>query len=100
MALTVSIAATPSLPNNGLYPVGSSLSLACQAQGGYSPLSYNWNSTCSGICFALGATTSTITRSVLHSADSGIHTCTVTDYIGHTGTSMIQVGLTGSSLIN
>ena len=92
----MNISASPSIPSGGRYQVGSPLALACQALGGYSPLSYSWNSTCSGLCFVAGAMSSTISRSVLHSADAGAHTCSVTDYIGHTGSDSIQIRLTGT----
>jgi len=94
--LTVNITPNPSTPNGERYQVGSSLDLMCQALGGYSPFSYSWNSTCTGQCFVFGAITSTIRRNVLHSVDAGAHTCSVTDYIGHTGSDTIQIRLTGT----
>ena len=95
MTLSVSIGESPSISDGGTYPIGSSLVLSCQTQGGYSPLSYSWNSTCSGVCFVLGETSSTIRQNVLHSIDAGTHTCSVTDYIGHTGSNTIQIRLSG-----
>ena len=60
---------------------------------------YYWNSTCDGDCFVLGETTQFVVNSALHSRDSGIHTCSVTDYVGNTGTSTIQITVSGISII-
>ena len=43
----------------------------------------------------VGETTRKITQSVLHSVDSGSHTCSVMDYIGRSGTSIVDISLSG-----
>lgn len=99
-ALPVNIVPNPPLPDSGVYPVGSSIDLTCQVQGGYPPLMYTWNSTCTGgFCFVVGETTGMIRQSALHSIDSGSHTCSVTDYTGQTGNSTVQFNLTGIGMI-
>lgn len=78
----------------GVYQAGSSVTLTCQAYGGSPPLTYVWNSTC-GNCFVLEEMTQSVTRSALHSRDSGIHTCSVVDYVGHSGLAIIQMTVSG-----
>lgn len=94
--LPVTIVPTPSIPDSGTYQIGSSLILTCQAQGGHLPLTYSWNSSCDGLCFILGETTTLVRKSALHSTDSGNHTCSVTDYAGQTGAAAMELTLSGS----
>lgn len=94
--LPVTITSNPAHPENGVYQVGSSLSLTCMAQGGHSPLTYSWNATCDGACFTLGKKTSSIGRDALHSTDGGNHTCMVTDYAGQSGSATVEIALSGS----
>lgn len=96
-ALPVTITSNPRVPDSGKYLVGSSLSLTCQVQGGHSPLSYSWNSTCNGLCFVPGETTVSVRKSALHSIDSGNHTCSATDYTGRTGNATIQINISGQA---
>ena len=93
--LQVNISANP-VTETGVYQAGSSVILTCQAYGGSLPLTYFWNSTCDGSCFALEETTQSIGVSALHSRDSGDHTCSVTDYVGHTGNTTTQMNVSGS----
>lgn len=94
--LPVSIVSSPPIPDNGVYQVGYSVSLTCQAQGGHLPLVYSWNSTCNGLCFAPGEATPSIGRNAIHSIDSGNHTCSVTDYSGRTGNTTVQISVSGN----
>lgn len=71
------------------------MTLTCQAYGGYPPLTYSWNSTCDETCFVLGEETQSVREDSIHSGDSGIHTCLVTDYVGHSGTAAIQMTVSG-----
>ena len=82
-------------PGNSLYRAGTELTLACNAVGGYLPLTYNWNSTCMGECFVMGQSFHTVTTRVLHSRDSGTHVCQVTDYAGHSGSATANVVVVG-----
>ena len=84
------------MTETGVYRAGSSVLLTCQASEGSPPLMYFWNSTCVGSCFALEETTQSVQESALHSGDSGIHTCSVTDYVGHSGTASIQITVSGN----
>jgi hypothetical protein len=93
--LPVTIVSSPLAADGGVYAVGSSLDLTCRVQGGYPPLSYSWNSTCSGLCFVLGETVNSVRKEVLHSIDAGNHTCSVVDYTGRTGNTTIQIALSG-----
>ena len=56
---------------------------------------YEWTSTCSGDCFIYSQNTGTILQNVLHSVDSGNHTCYVIDYVGHSGSASIEMAVTG-----
>lgn len=71
------------------------MSLTCQVERGTPPLTYNWNSTCDGLCFVPGKTAQYIEERAIHSKDGGNHTCSVTDYTGHTGNDTIQMIVTG-----
>ena len=74
----------------------SSVNLTCTVSGSYTaPLSYQWTSTCTGNCFVLQATDSSLTKLSLHSVDAGNHTCTVTDALGNSGSSTIQIRING-----
>lgn len=91
--LQVNISSSP-VGETGVYQAGSSVTLTCQAYGGSLPLTYVWNSTC-GNCFVLEEAAQSTTRSPLHSRDSGTHTCSVVDYVGHSGFAMIQMSVSG-----
>ena len=81
--------------SNGLYKAGSPVSLSCNTEGGTLPLSYQWNSTCDGLCFTHEMTSQTVGLSALHSKDTANYTCYVEDYTGHSGSDMIQIVVTG-----
>lgn len=91
--LRVNISSSP-VGESGVYQAGSSVTLTCQAYGGSLPLTYVWNSTCEN-CFVIEVIMQSVTRSALHSRDSGIHTCSVVDYVGHTGFAVIQMTVSG-----
>ena len=94
--LRVNISSSP-VGESGVYQAGSSVILTCQAYGGSLPLTYVWNSTCEN-CFVIEVIMQSVTRSALHSRDSGIHTCSVVDYVGHSGFAMIQMTVSGRLL--
>ena len=80
----------------GYYFPGQSVYLNCSAEGGVDPLVYQWSSTCSGNCFVLSQNSQpSISQAVLHSVDSGNHTCTVTDYVGSTDSAVFQISVVG-----
>ena len=91
--LQVAIISTPE--NEAFtYPAGLSVTLTCNAEEGYQQPSYLWNSTCNN-CLVHGQTTKSVILPILHSRDTGSHTCMVTDYIGHTGSATIEMRITG-----
>lgn len=77
------------------------LSLRCVASGGTGVYSYQWTSTCTGDCFLNSGNqfASAISRGAARSADSGTHTCTVTDNAGNNGTNFTEVQVVGMILI-
>ncbi len=78
------------------YLVASLVTLTCEVgAGAVGPVTYLWTSTCSGECFIAGQTSATVSTSALKAADSGSHTCTVTDSVGSTGTGSIEFVATG-----
>ena len=92
--LNVAIRASPP----GLvHQVFSSVNLTCTVSGIHrSPLSYRWTSTCTGSnCFVLSVSTPTVSKSSLHSVDSGNHTCLVTDALGNSGSATVEIQVTG-----
>jgi len=88
-----------SSPNaiDGVYNAGASLTLSCLVGGGHQPLSYIWNSTCVGECFVNNQTSQSIRTAILQSTDSGVHTCIVTDFVGHRGNASINMTVAGMS---
>ena len=76
------------------YRAASSVTLSCSAQGASGSVSYRWSSTCSS-CFASSSTSSTISENMLRSRDAGVHTCTVTDSSGNSGTNTTQMHIFG-----
>ena len=92
--LQIAISSSPDSENNE-YIAGSSVSLTCDVNGGHLPLMYEWNSTCSGDCFVHSQNTGAILQDILHSVDSGNHTCYVLDYVGHSGSASIEMVVTG-----
>ena len=78
------------------YLPGSTIVLNCSVSNPIGPEVYLWSSTCMGNCFVQGQTESTIEKNILHSVDSGNHTCTITDDVGNTGSATYEVRVTGT----
>ena len=77
----------------------SPINLTCSVSGNFSAsLTYEWSSTCTGNCFILQAMVPMLTKSSLHSVDSGNHTCTVSDSLGYSGSSTIEIKINGELL--
>lgn len=100
-AFPIPVTIADSLPDQGpVYSPGSELSLTCSADGRFGPFMTSWTSTCTGSCFVLQQSSQeTITTAVLHSVDSGNHTCSVVDDVGNTGYSTIEVQVSGLSML-
>ncbi len=78
------------------YPPGASVAFSCIATGAVGSVTYQWSSTCSADCFVISeSTSSVVSKDILHSVDSGNHTCTVTDSVGNTGSATIEVRVKG-----
>ena len=84
------------------YRAASGLTLSCEVEGvdniNILGLIYEWSSTCSGYCFTRGEITATVSTPYLHSYDTGIHTCTVYNALGHSGSANITVNVVGKAL--
>ena len=77
------------------YRAASSVTLRCSTEGAASgSVSYRWSSTCRS-CFVTNKYSPNITESILNSRDSGMHTCTVTDDYGYSGSSSITMNIVG-----
>ena len=85
------------LGNRGsAYTAGSSVTLTCSADPRFGPFLTTWTSTCIGDCFILQQSSqSSVSTIVLHAADSGNHTCTVTDDVGNTGSTSLFMRVSG-----
>ena len=98
--LIVSIADTSDPSQNFVYTPGSTVMLNCTVQGAIGSITYQWTSTCSGDCFILSQQlNSVVEKKVIHSIDSGNHTCSVLDDVGNSGTSTVEMQVTGKLLI-
>lgn len=71
------------------------LVLECQVLNAVGSYSYQWSSDCTGDCFVTSQVSSVISRNALHSADSGNHTCTVTDSVGNSGMQTVSIDIIG-----
>ena len=81
------------------YVPGSTVQLMCSAEGPFDIISTVWNSTCTGGCFVLQQMSQPlVTKDILHSIDSGNHTCTITDDVGNYGSATIEVQVAGGCL--
>ena len=70
--------------------------LQCVADSRFAPVVITWNSTCNASCFVLQQTgEEVIMTDVLHSADSGNHSCTVSDDVGNTGHTTVEIRVVG-----
>ena len=76
------------------YRAASSVTLHCTTEGASGSVSYRWSSTCRS-CFASSATSASISESMLRSRDRGVHTCTVTDSVGNTGSNSTTMNIVG-----
>ena len=77
------------------YKAGSAITLSCTASNTFPPVNYHWTSTCPD-CFVLDQSSNdTIAKDILHSRDSGNHTCSVTDDVGNTGNATFNLHVYG-----
>ena len=104
LPLTVSITDTYDPTREFQYQPGSTVVLNCTTMGAFEPVVYQWTSSCSGDCFVLDQESErTIAKSIIHSIDAGNHTCTVTDDVGQSESStveMLVVGMFQSGITN
>ena len=83
-----------SRPDN-TYSAATDLSLECQVSCGIGGYSYQWSSDCTGDCFIASQNASLVSRSALHSTDSGNHTCIVVDGVGNMGSETMSINVVG-----
>ncbi len=81
-------------PEGPLFEAASSVELSCTASG-VTPFTAVWTSTCSGDCFILGVTESSLYVDSVHYIDSGTHSCTLTDALGDSGMASISMSIGG-----
>ena len=82
------------LPSPPYFRPATSVTLTCHAHGATGTVRYRWSSTCSS-CFASSSSSQSVSKSILKSNDAGVHTCTVTDADGNTGTNSTEMQLIG-----
>ena len=81
------------------YTPGSSVELMCSVDGPFEAITITWNSTCSGDCFVLQQSSQQlIMKEILHSVDSGNHTCIIVDDVGNVGSGTIEMHVIGMSI--
>ncbi|CAI8020956.1 hypothetical protein GBAR_LOCUS12479 [Geodia barretti] len=101
LSVTVQVTYSPPsafiLPSPPYYHPTSSVTLTCRAHHATGSVTYRWSSTCSS-CFASSGTSQAISDSMLQSNDAGVHTCTVTDSNGNTGSNSTEMRLIGSGI--
>ena len=80
-----------------MYEPGSTVILNCTSANGFPPLEYQWTSTCTGSCFVLAqASDGVVSTNLLHSIDSGNHTCMITDNAAKTGNATFEIRVEGN----
>ena len=79
-------------PSN--YRTASSVTMRCVASGTTGYVRYRWSSTCSS-CFAYSSSSQTISKNCLISTDAGVHTCSVTDGVGNSGSNATTMRIVG-----
>ena len=87
-----------SLPSPPYYRPASSVTLTCVAHDAIDTVQYQWTST-QNRSFAHTKNDSSISHQLLTAHDAGIHTCTVTDHWGNTGTASTEMSLFGNKLL-
>ena len=95
--LNVTIAISPP----GLvHDAATYLVLECQVSNAVGSYSYQWSSDCTGNCFVMSQISPVISRNALRSADSGNHTCMVTDSVGNSGIQTVSIDITGKTTVS
>ena len=94
--ISVTITGNPDPQNYTEFEPGTSVRFECIPQQGFEPHYFQWSSTCTGSYFVLQTPKDNVVeKTILHAADSGSHTCTVTDDVGNTGNATVVVTVTG-----
>ena len=97
-AFPIPVTITASTGQSPVYTPGSSVQFMCSASGQFGPVVTTWTSTCSGSCFVLQQSAQqSIRKDILHAVDSGNHTCSVEDDVGNTGSSTIELLVSGTN---
>ena len=78
------------------YRTASSVTMRCVASGTTGSVRYRWSSTSIySSCFAYSSSSQTISKSHLISTDAGVHTCSVTDGVGNSGSNATTMRIVG-----
>ena len=85
-------------PDEGpIYSPETTVRLTCSADSRFGAVNITWTSTCTDSCFVLQQSAqASITRDILHSVDSGNHTCMVVDGVGNSGNATIEMRVSGT----
>ena len=98
LKVTIGITYNPptdfTLPSPPYYRPGTSVTFTCQAHGATGRVRYRWSSTCAS-CSANSSSAQSVSDSVLKSINAGVHTCTVTDGSGNTGSKSTEMKVIG-----
>ena len=78
------------------YRPASTVTLTCRSSDAIGSVRYQWSSTCRH-CFASRSNQQSITRHILTSTDAGLHTCTISDDNGNTGSNSTEMKLIGNT---
>ena len=102
MKVTIEVTYNPpsdfTLPSPPYYRPGTAVTLTCQAHDATGGVRYQWFSTCAS-CFASSSTAQSVSETILKSINAGVHTCTVTDGNGNTGSSSTEMKLIGMKVV-
>ncbi len=99
--IPVTITGTGVLDQSPLYTPGSSAQFMCSASGQFGLVVTTWTSSCTASCFVLQQSAQqSIMKDILHAVDSGNHTCTVVDDVGNTGSSTIELLVSGTYIFD
>ena len=77
------------------YRTASSVTMRCVTSGTTGSVSYRWSSTCGSSCFASSSSSQNISKNCLIARDAGVHTCSVTDGVGNSGTNATTMRIVG-----
>ena len=84
---------------NNIITAAQSLSINCEVFGGTGVYSYQWSSNCTGSCFITGQVSAEVMTNAARSSDSGVHSCTVSDDAGNSGSGSTVISVEGKYIL-